>query len=155
MVQLISYIVIFICSRHVPLLMNSFKASIAFSQLSIHTEFGSMLVQARDGFFLNLSSVMLKLCEPFISMAERPSKVLKVNSLYCAVGSTIQDIEKPDTRVHLVQDTQESKVAQRTEDSEFESKNIGDSSSSLNLLIFVFITFVKYKVRMSSDSNFL
>ena len=77
-----------------------------------------MLTQARDGFFLNLSSVMLKLCGPFLSLSERPCRVLKVSPCYCAVGSTVQDIERSDARVHLVQDMEESKMAQRTEDSE-------------------------------------
>ena len=76
-----------------------------------------MLTQARDGFFLNLTSVMLKLCEPFLSLSDRPHKIMKVNSSYCAISSTLQDIEQPSARIHLVQDLEESKIAQRTEES--------------------------------------
>eukprot|EP00795_Rhopilema_esculentum_P013455 gene13455-4330_t len=86
------------------------------AQLSIHTDFGSSLTQARDGFFLNLSFIMLKLSEPFLDLSERPRKLLKVNSCYCGVRSKLQDIEKPDTLVHLVQNLEESRVAQRTEE---------------------------------------
>ena len=75
-----------------------------------------MLTQARDGFFLNLSSLMLKLCDPFLNLTVKPFKVLKVNSCYCAVNSTLQDIEQPNARVHLVQDLEESRIAQRSED---------------------------------------
>ena len=83
----------------------------------MHTDYGSMLTQARDGFFLNLTSVMLKLCEPFLSLSDRPHKIMKVNSSYCAISSTLQDIEQPSARIHLVQDLEESKIAQRTEES--------------------------------------
>ena len=62
---------------------------------------------------------MLQLCDPFMNLNEKPCKVLKVNSCYCAVGSTLQDIENPDTTIHLVQDLEESRSAQRTEDSKF------------------------------------
>jgi len=86
------------------------------AQLSMHTDYGSMLTQARDGFFLNLTSVMLKLCEPFLSLSDRPHKIMKVNSSYCAISSTLQDIEQPSARIHLVQDLEESKIAQRTEE---------------------------------------
>ena len=39
--------------------------------------------QAHDGFFLNLSMSLLKLCQPFMDPSS--SKLLKINPKYCAV----------------------------------------------------------------------
>ena len=60
--------------------------------------------------------MLLQLCDPFVNLSEKPYKVLKVNSCYGAVNAALHDIEEPNTRVHLVQDLEDSRVAQRTED---------------------------------------
>eukprot|EP00794_Sanderia_malayensis_P017494 gene17494-19244_t len=85
-------------------------------QLSFETGFASMLTQARDGFFLNLGNVMLKLCEPFLDLSSRSKKCLRINSLYCSVNANISDIARPGASVHLVQDQEEPKMAKRTDD---------------------------------------
>ena len=61
---------------------------------------------------------MLKLCQPFLNLAERSPKLLKINPCYCAVASSLADIELPNTRIHLVQNLEDPKIAQRTEESE-------------------------------------
>jgi len=44
----------------------------------------SMLQFISDGFAINLSAVLLRLCQPFISNTESP-KLLKIDPTYCAV----------------------------------------------------------------------
>jgi len=43
----------------------------------------SMLGFISDGFALNLSAVLLRLCQPFISNTDNP-KILKIDPTYCA-----------------------------------------------------------------------
>lgn len=43
-----------------------------------------------DGFALNLCSVLLRLCEPFIKPANNP-KLLKIDPTYCVVVSTLMN----------------------------------------------------------------
>lgn len=43
----------------------------------------SMLKFIADGFALNLSAVLLRLCQPFISKTDNP-KLLKIDPTYCA-----------------------------------------------------------------------
>lgn len=86
-------------------------------QLSFETGFASMLTQARDGFFLNLGNVLLKLCEPFLDLSDKSKKCLRINSLYCLVDADISDIARPNAPVHLVQNQEEPKIANRTDDS--------------------------------------
>lgn len=55
---------------------------------------------ASCGFFLNLTHVLLKFCEPFL---EPQSKLLlKVDVRYGAVVSTVDSIKNRDTPIHLV-----------------------------------------------------
>lgn len=44
----------------------------------------SMLEFISDGFAINLSAVLLSLCQPFISNTDNP-KLLKIDPTYCAV----------------------------------------------------------------------
>lgn len=44
----------------------------------------SMLGFISDGFAINLSAVLLRLCQPFISNTDNP-KLLKIDPTYCAV----------------------------------------------------------------------
>lgn len=44
----------------------------------------SMLEFISDGFAINLSAVLLRLCQPFISNTDNP-KLLKIDPTYCAV----------------------------------------------------------------------
>lgn len=44
----------------------------------------SMLEFISDGFAINLSAVLLNLCQPFISNVDNP-KLLKIDPTYCAV----------------------------------------------------------------------
>lgn len=43
----------------------------------------SMLGFISDGFAINLSAVLLRLCQPFISSSKNP-KLLKIDPTYCA-----------------------------------------------------------------------
>lgn len=43
----------------------------------------SMLGYISDGFAINLSAVLLRLCQPFISNTDNP-KLLKIDPTYCA-----------------------------------------------------------------------
>lgn len=43
----------------------------------------SMLTLISDGFAINLSAVLLRLCQPFISNTDNP-KLLKIDPTYCA-----------------------------------------------------------------------
>ena len=56
--------------------------------------------QAGDGFFLNLGTVLLKGCRPFLD--PKSPKLLRINPQYCAVSTTIDAIAEEDTGVHTV-----------------------------------------------------
>lgn len=45
---------------------------------------------ADDGFFLNLGTLLLKLCQPFLD--PNSSKLLKINPRYCATVSSLKSI---------------------------------------------------------------
>ena len=55
---------------------------------------------AQDGFFLNLSLIMLKLCMPFMDPAS--PKLLKIDPCYCAVETSVNSISNEETSVHVV-----------------------------------------------------
>ena len=56
--------------------------------------------QAQDGFFLNLSTLLLKMCQPFMDPCS--PKLLKINPQYCAVNVGVDGIAKEDTGLHVV-----------------------------------------------------
>lgn len=56
--------------------------------------------QAEDGFFLNLSTLLLKMCQPFMDPCS--PKLLKINPKYCAVSVSSEAIGKENTGLHLV-----------------------------------------------------
>jgi len=56
--------------------------------------------QAQDGFFLNLSTLLLKLCQPFMDPCS--PKLLKINPQYCAVNVGVDGIAQEDTGLHVV-----------------------------------------------------
>ncbi len=76
-----------------------------------------MLTQARDGFFLNLGNVMLKLCQPFLELSGKSKKALRINSLFCLVDANINDIARVDCPIHLVQNQEDPKIAKRPDES--------------------------------------
>ncbi|KAL5235405.1 hypothetical protein ACI65C_002815 [Semiaphis heraclei] len=60
----------------------------------------SMLEFISDGFALNLSAVLLRLCQPFISNTDNP-KLLKIDPTYCA-SKIHNDEESRERGVHLL-----------------------------------------------------
>lgn len=56
--------------------------------------------QAQDGFFLNLSTLLLKICQPFMDPCS--PKLLKINPQYCAVNVGVEGIAQEDTGLHVV-----------------------------------------------------
>ena len=56
--------------------------------------------QAEDGFFLNLSTLLLKMCQPF--MDPLSPKLLKINPQYCAVPVGSDAIGQESTGLHVV-----------------------------------------------------
>ncbi|KAL9957844.1 hypothetical protein ACROYT_G034792 [Oculina patagonica] len=56
--------------------------------------------QAQDGFFLNLSTLLLKMCQPFMDPSS--PKLLKINPQYCAVKVGIESITQEDTGLHVI-----------------------------------------------------
>ena len=56
--------------------------------------------QAHDGFFLNLSTLLLKICQPFMDPSS--PKLLKINPQYCAVKVDIDSIAHEDTGMHVI-----------------------------------------------------
>ena len=56
--------------------------------------------QAQDGFFLNLSTLLLKICQPFMDPCS--PKLLKINPQYCAVNVGVEEIAQEDTGLHVV-----------------------------------------------------
>ena len=56
--------------------------------------------QAQDGFFLNLSTLLLKMCQPFMDPSS--PKLLKINPQYCAVTTTADSIGRKDAGLHVV-----------------------------------------------------
>lgn len=56
--------------------------------------------QAHDGFFLNLSTLLLKLCQPFMDPSS--PKLLKINPKYCAVTVNSNAIAQESTGLHVV-----------------------------------------------------
>ena len=72
------------------------------------------MAQAKDGFFLNLSHVLLKFCEPFLTPGTR--SLLRVDPRYCASISSLEQIAQPGTKVHLVGLGDESSMVPRPDD---------------------------------------
>lgn len=56
--------------------------------------------QAHDGFFLNLSTLLLKLCQPFTDPSS--PKLLKIDPRYCAVTISSDAIGLENTALHVV-----------------------------------------------------
>lgn len=56
--------------------------------------------QAEDGFFLNLSTLLLKMCQPF--MDPLSPKLLKINPQYCALPVGSDAIGQESTGLHVV-----------------------------------------------------
>lgn len=56
--------------------------------------------QAHDGFFLNLGTLLLKLCQPFMDTSS--PKLLKINPKYCAVSVDSNAIAQESTGLHVV-----------------------------------------------------
>ena len=56
--------------------------------------------QAEDGFFLNLSTLLLKMCQRF--MDPLSPKLLKINPQYCAVPVGSNAIGQESTGLHVV-----------------------------------------------------
>lgn len=56
--------------------------------------------QAHDGFFLNLSTLLLKLCQPFMDPCS--PKLLKINPKYCAMTVGVDAIGQEGTGLHVV-----------------------------------------------------
>lgn len=56
--------------------------------------------QAQDGFFLNLSTLLLKMCQPFMDPCS--PKLLKINPQYCAVNVGVDGIAQEDTGLHVI-----------------------------------------------------
>ena len=56
--------------------------------------------QAQDGFFLNLSTLLLKICQPFMDPCS--PKLLKINPQYCAMSVGVDGIVQEDTGLHVV-----------------------------------------------------
>ena len=56
--------------------------------------------QAQDGFFLNLSTLLLKICQPFMDPCS--PKLLKINPQYCAVNVSVDGIAQEDTGLHVI-----------------------------------------------------
>ena len=56
--------------------------------------------QAHDGFFLNLSTLLLKLCQPFMDPSSH--KLLKINPKYCAVTVGSNAIAQETTGLHVI-----------------------------------------------------
>lgn len=56
--------------------------------------------QAQDGFFLNLSTLLLKMCQPFMDPCS--PKLLKINPQYCAVKVSFDSIAQEGTALHVV-----------------------------------------------------
>ncbi|KAJ7373174.1 Ubiquitin conjugation factor E4 A [Desmophyllum pertusum] len=56
--------------------------------------------QAQDGFFLNLSTLLLKMCQPFMDPCS--PKLLKINPQYCALDVSIDGIAHEATGLHVV-----------------------------------------------------
>lgn len=54
---------------------------------------------ASDEFFLNLGSILLALCQPFLD--PRSSKLTKIDPRYCIAMVTVDTMAQEDTTVHL------------------------------------------------------
>ena len=56
--------------------------------------------QGSDSFFLNLGTILMNVCRPFLDPAS--CKLLKINPQYCAVETNIDGISHEDTGLHVV-----------------------------------------------------
>lgn len=72
--------------------------------------------QAQDGFFLNLSTLLLKMCQPFMDPCS--PKLLKINPQYCAVNIGIDDIAREDTSLHVIGLDSETRLVVPAEEGE-------------------------------------
>ena len=64
--------------------------------------------QAHDGFFLNLSMSLLKLCQPFMDPSS--SKLLKINPKYCAVTVDSNTMAHEKSGVHVLDLASETRL---------------------------------------------
>lgn len=62
------------------------------------------------GFFLNLSFVLLKFCEP-LNPDSKSKAILKVDCRYCSVKTSVNSISKPDALLHAIGFDVEDKLA--------------------------------------------
>ena len=63
---------------------------------------------ASDGFFLNLSSLFLKLSKPFLD--PKSPNLLKIDPTYCVVSRTAAQVADISTPVHMVGLLEEDKI---------------------------------------------
>ena len=70
-----------------------------FFSLQMMAEFFTA-TQAQDGFFLNLSTLLLKMCQPFMDPCS--PKLLKINPQYCAVNVSFDSIAREGTALHVI-----------------------------------------------------
>ncbi|EDO44825.1 predicted protein [Nematostella vectensis] len=63
---------------------------------------------ADDGFFLNLGTAMLRLCQPFLDPSS--PKLLKIDPRYCAVAVTESSITQEDTPIHCIGLNEETRL---------------------------------------------
>lgn len=66
--------------------------------------------QASDGFFLNMGSVLLALCQPLLH--PNSAKLAKVDPRYCIALATVDTVAQEDTSVHLLGLQDQTKLCQ-------------------------------------------
>lgn len=111
----------------------------------------SMLGFISDGFALNLSAVLLRLCQPFISNTDNP-KLLKIDPTYCA-AKVLNNEESRQRGVHLLK-LNESTMLLPTN---IEDSREDDNSSDLRPVAkgqFNFITECFYMTQKSLEIGF-
>ena len=70
------------------------------------------------GFFLNLSFVLMKFCEP-LNPDAKSKAILKVDCRYCTVKSSIAIILNPDAPLHAIGYETEDKLASKPDNSKW------------------------------------
>ena len=71
---------------------------------------------ASCGLCINLTHVLLKLCEPF-NPDSKNKTILKVDCRYCSVETSPSSITKPETPLHAINYSKEDKVVGKPDDS--------------------------------------
>ncbi|XP_025409888.1 ubiquitin conjugation factor E4 A isoform X2 [Sipha flava] len=110
----------------------------------------SMLGFISDGFAINLSAVLLRLCQPFISNTDNP-KLLKIDPTYCAV-QIHNDEDSRERGVHLLKLNDSTMLLPVDDDSRENNKSLDKRPVAKGQ--FNFITECFYMTQKSLEIGF-